>query len=81
MLEAPLGVEASNDVGISMVMPRRKRSATIGTGVSKAIETMQRFGIRKRGKTASTQKTQRLSPDAPLTLVWRAAEPSVFDAN
>ena len=46
MHDAPLAVEAGNEIDISVVMPCLNESATIGTCVTKAIEAMQRRGIR-----------------------------------
>ena len=48
MPKASSGVKAnaSNDVEFSVVMPCLNESATIGTCVSKAVEAMQRAGIR-----------------------------------
>ncbi|MCU1239276.1 MAG: glycosyl transferase [Candidatus Acidoferrum typicum] len=46
MHDAPLGVKAGNEIDVSVVMPCLNESATIGTCVSKAIEAMQRRGIR-----------------------------------
>jgi len=42
----PIGVEIADDIQISVVMPCLNERATVGTCVSKALETMQRNGIR-----------------------------------
>lgn len=43
---APLSLNTSEDIQLSVVMPCLNESATVGTCVSKALETMRRSGIR-----------------------------------
>jgi glycosyltransferase involved in cell wall biosynthesis len=62
----PLAVQASKDVELSVVMPCLNESATVGTCVREALETMERHGIRGEVVVAdngSTDGSQQIAAD------------------
>ena len=63
---APLSPLTVKDIQLSVVMPCLNESATVGTCVSKALETMQRHGIRGEvivADNGSTDGSQQIASD------------------